>query len=262
MPIDDPTAPRVARRGPALIVVDEARDRADAAQLQRSGQLLAAGRTAEAMAGLHSLATQPTTTVRAHAAVILATLLVEHGGAAEALHLLAGIPARGVTVDRGLVAMVRAQALRRVGRRADAVAAAAEAWGAERSTERCLVYAAALIADGQVAEASAVLMQGLEASPDDVGLLGQCAGALALTGQVAPARAMLARLARHRVDTDPEWLRQWAWASTCLGDIEVGQAALDAAWAIDPTGTAAWCDDDEVLRSRGVGVVECSKAGD
>jgi hypothetical protein len=261
MAIDDPTAPSVARRRTGLIVVDEARNRADATLLQRSGQLLAAGRTAEAIAGLGALAAQPTTTVRAHAAAILATLLVESGSAAEALHLLAGIPERGVTVDRGFIAMVRAQALRRVGRRSDAVTAATEAWAAGRSTDRCLVYAAALLADDQAERASVVLMEGLETSPDDVGLLGQCAGALALSGQIAQGRAMLERLARHRADTDPEWLRQWAWASTCLGDVTAGQSAFDAACGIDPTGTAAWAADDEVLRSRGVGVVECSKTG-
>jgi hypothetical protein len=259
MSIDDPTAPSVARRGPGLIIVDEARNRAEATLLQRSGQLLAVGRTAEAMAGLRALADQPTTTVRAHAAAVLATLLVESGCAAEALDVLEGIPERGVTVDRGLIAMVRAQALRRVGRRADAVAVAAEALAAGRSTERCLVYATALIADDQAERASVVLIEGLETSPDDVGLLGQCAGALALSGQIAHSRAMLERLARHRADTDPEWLRQWAWASTCLGDVVAGQAALDAALALDPAGTAAWVADDEVLMARGVRVTECGR---
>jgi len=261
MASDEPTARSAARRGPGLVVVDEARNRADAQLLQRSGQLLGAGRTDEAIAGLRSLAGGPTTTVRAHAATILATLLVEAGAAGEALEVLAAIPDRGVTVDRGLIAMVRAQALRRVGRRADAVVAAAEAWTAAPSTERCLVFAAALLADGQAARASVVLSDGLAVAPDDVGLLGQCAGALALAGEVAPARAMLERLARHRSDTDAEWQRQWAWASTCIGDVVTGQAALDAAFALDPAGTAAWVADDEVFMSRGLRVTECGRAG-
>jgi tetratricopeptide (TPR) repeat protein len=254
----DESTPRSAPRPRAgLVVVDDAQNRADAVALQRSGQALAAGRVEEAIIALRALAATPTTTVRAHAATILATLLVERGSAAEALVILEAIPPRGVTVDRGLIAMVRAQALRRIGRHADAVGAAAEAWQASPSTERCLVFAAALLADGQAGRAATILLEGLGAAPDDVALLGQCAGTLALAGDIAAARATLARLARRRADDDAEWQRQWAWASTCLGDVTASQAALDRAFALDPAGTRAWCADDDVLAARGVKVQEC-----
>lgn len=255
---DDSTSRRAARSSVGLIVVDDAQNRADAVALQRSGKSLAAGRVDEALPVVRALAATPTTTVRAHAATIFATLLVERGSAAEALAALEAIPARGVTVDRGLIAMVRAQALRALGRHADAIAAAAEAWRAAPSTERCLVYAAALVADHQASDAATVLREGLVRAPDDVGLLGQRAGALALAGDLAAARATLERLASRRADDDAEWQRQWAWASTCLGDVAVGQAALDRAFALDPAGTRAWCADDDVLAARGVQVQECS----
>lgn len=257
MAIDEHSLGGATRRGAGLVIVDEAQNRADAIALQRSGQLLAAGQVDDAIAALRALAATPTTTVRAHAATILATLWVEQGLGAEALEVLDGIPGRGVTVDRGLIAMVRAQALRRVGRRADAVIAAAEAWAAAATTERCLVYAAALLADDQPGRAAVVLADGLASAPDDVELLGQRAGALALAGDMAAGRQALEVLARCRSDDDPAWLRQWAWASTCLGDCAAGQAALDAAFALDPSGTRSWCADDEVLLARGVGVREC-----
>jgi predicted Zn-dependent protease len=253
----DDHSPWSTRRGVGLVIIDEAQNRADAIALQRSGRLLASGQTGAAMAALDGLAATPTTTVRAHAATILATLLVEAGQAAEALTVLEAIPARGVTVDRGLLAMVRAQALRHVGRHADAVAAAAEAWAAASTSERCLVYAAALLAAGRPDRAAAVLAEGLESTPDDVELLGQRAGALALAGDVTMGREVLQHLARHRVDDDPAWWRQWAWASTCLGDVAAGQAALDTAFALDPVCTRAWCADDDVLARRGVRVREC-----
>lgn len=252
----DDHSPVGTRRGVGLVIVDEAQNRLDAIALQHSGRLLAGGQTGAAMAALGGLAATPTTTVRAHAATILATLLVEAGQAAEALTVLEAIPARGVAVDRGLLAMVRAQALRHVGRHADAVAAAAEAWAAGSTRERCLVYAAALLADGRPDRAAAVLAEGLKSTPDDVELLGQRAGVLALAGDMTTGREVLAHLARHRVDDDPAWRRQWAWASTCLGDVAAGQAALDAAFALDPVGTRTWCADDDVLARHGVRVRE------
>lgn len=247
-----PRARGPLRAGGGLVVVDEAQNRADIATLMRSQALLQSGAQHEATLLLGGLAASPTTTVRAHAATILAALLIECDDAAAALAALDSIPAHGVVVDRAVIAMVRAQACRQLGRHVDAVAAAREAWAASPSTERALVLTAALVATGAPHEAVVVLRAALAACPGDAGLLGQLAGALALSNRHDEADAVAAELEAIAAVNDAGWHRQRAWAAACRGRLAEAQTALDAAVALDEPGTRHWCSDDPLLAARGL----------
>lgn len=260
MPAEDPDHPpgqqrpghRPVVRGGGLVVVDEAQNRADAAAFMQSQTLLQAGRTDDAEAVLRALAAMPTTTVRAHAAVVLAALLVGSERAGDAVAVLGAIPATGVAVDVGVVHMIRAQALRRLGRHDEAVGAAASALALASTVERCLVLASAWLSAGRAVEAAAVLREGVARAPDDTGLLGQYAGALVLAGDDVGARTAVAALDALQADDDPEWHRQRAWVAACRGDSDAGQAALDRALALDAPGTKAFFDDDDLMARAGL----------
>ena len=240
--------------GGGLVVVDDAQNHADAASFLLSQRLLAAGRIDEALAVLRPLAQDPQTTVRAHAAMVAAALLTSRGAAdaTEALTLLDRIPTLAA-VDRGLVCLLRAQGLRRLGRVDDAVASALASCAHGMSAERLIVLACSQRQAQRLDDAIASLVRARGAAPDDVTVLGHLAGYLALAGRLHESDAALSQLRDVVASAEtPEGLRALALALACRQRLGPAQQALDAAVAVDPMATRAWFEDDELLASRGL----------
>lgn len=251
-----PKSPRGPLRTAAggFVVVDDAQNRADASAFLSSQPLVAAGRVDEALAVLRPLAQAPETTVRAHAAVVAAALLTSRGvaGAAEALAFIDRIPA-SAAVDQGLVCLMRAQALRRLGRADDAIAAARASCAHGVSAERLVVLACSQRLAQRLDEAIATLVRARGAAPDDVTVLGHLAGYLALAGQPQESDAAMSPLRAVVGSAEtPEGLRALALALACRQMPGPAQRALDAALAVEPMTTRAWFEDDDLLASRGL----------
>jgi predicted Zn-dependent protease len=250
----DPKAGPQRKPGGGFVVVDEAQNRADARTFMSSQALVAAGRIDDALQVLRPLARAPVTTVQAHAAVVASALLTtrgQEGDAVSALALIDGIPP-GAAIDRGLVLMIRAQVLRRLGRADDAVAAAVASVDLGASPERVVVLASALRQAGRLDDAIATLEGACSPGTDDVALLGHLAGYLALAGSVPESDAVMTRLRGACAGDDPDGWRQLALALACRDDVVGGQAALNKALELDGATTRRWFADDDLLLRRGL----------
>jgi len=271
---DAPDAPRVnaaadpkdqkagpqRKPGGGFVVVDEAQNRADARAFMSSQSLVAAGRVDDALQVLRPLARAPVTTVQAHAAVVASALLTtrgQEGDAAEALAFVDGIPP-GASIDQGMVLMIRAQILRRLGRADDAVAAAVASCAHGSTPERVVVLASAQRQAGRLDDAIATL-EGARSTGTadvvdvaDVAVLGHLAAYLALAGRRSASDAVMTILRGACADGDADGWRQLALALACRDDVVAAQAALNKALDLDETTTRRWFADDDLLARRGL----------
>lgn len=220
------------------------RDRQDGLALAAAQRLLDAGRVDEALAALSVLGADPTTAVRAHAAVLHAGVLLMAGRAADALDVLACVPERPTfPFDEGTRRMIEACALRQARRYADALRAARLSVAQGTTPGRLLVLADAQKHAGHLDDASLTLESLLARDPDNATALAQLAGYKNLLGADTEAATLLEQF-RACADGSADARRNEAFIHATRGDLDATLAALAAALRDEPDVTRGYIADE------------------
>jgi tetratricopeptide (TPR) repeat protein len=245
---------------PARTTIQKAEARALGAALRclEAGELRAAHDLLAPLTGLDADA--PDTAVRAQARLVRAGLHLMEGHAVEALALLAKLEPRppmsgspeavehdAVPVDHGFRLMLRAHALRLLGRCDEAVAAARASLVHGATSARLLALADAEKHAGALDDAIATIERLLVAEPRHAVALAQLAGYHNLRGDLTTADETFARF-EACCDESADGHRGAAFFFATRGDRERTLHHLRAALVKDAAGTEAYLRDEAELR--------------
>lgn len=236
------------------------REQLEGRTLAAAQHLLDDGDLEQALHTLAPLAVEPTSPVRAHAALLQAGVLLMLGRASDALQLLEHVPRTpAFALDEGYRCMLMACALRAQRRYADALASAQAAVELGPSVGRLLVLADAQKHAGLLAAAIATLEGLLAREHSHATALAQLAGYYHLAGAPNDGTrvfaAFHAAVAREGTAASADVLRNEAFYFATLGDLDSTVAALAGALALEPAATRGYIADEiELDRFRSLAV--------